>query len=270
VLSLRAGDFEHFCASFISRGRETQTANIETYSHHTLLAYIGYRIWRDHPVAGAGWQASTEPATVDPVLPAAHRKFPDVSPLAVPDAGARVGRAKRVHPGGGRPRHQSGLVLWLAPFAIALHLALRAHAPPAGVATFSVPRGNGHLARTGLVAGIPLDALTWLGFGTGGHGGCPEEFGGRSGKMVAMKALVTGGAGFIGSNLVHALIERGDDVRVLDNFSTGNRSNLEGLDVEVVEGELRSYERVHAARAASRSSITSARSARCRAPCRTR
>ena len=62
-----------------------------------------------------------------------------------------------------------------------------------------------------------------------------------------MKALVTGGAGFIGSNLVNALVERGDDVRVLDNFSTGNRANLEGLDVEVVEGELRSYERVHAA-----------------------
>jgi UDP-glucose 4-epimerase len=62
-----------------------------------------------------------------------------------------------------------------------------------------------------------------------------------------MKALVTGGAGFIGSNLVNALVDRGDEVRVLDNFSTGNRANLEGLDVEVVEGELRSYERIHAA-----------------------
>jgi UDP-glucose 4-epimerase len=65
--------------------------------------------------------------------------------------------------------------------------------------------------------------------------------------MGPMKGLVTGGAGFIGSNLVHALLERGDDVRVLDNFSTGNRANLEGVDVEIVEGELRSYERVHAA-----------------------
>jgi UDP-glucose 4-epimerase len=60
-----------------------------------------------------------------------------------------------------------------------------------------------------------------------------------------VKILVTGGGGFIGSNLVRALLERDDDVRVLDNFSTGNRENLAGLDVEVVEGELRSYERVH-------------------------
>jgi UDP-glucose 4-epimerase len=61
--------------------------------------------------------------------------------------------------------------------------------------------------------------------------------------------LVTGGAGFIGSNLTRGLLERGDDVRVLDNFSTGNRVNLAGLesDVELVEGDLRSYERVHAA-----------------------
>jgi UDP-glucose 4-epimerase len=59
------------------------------------------------------------------------------------------------------------------------------------------------------------------------------------------RVLVTGGGGFIGSNLVRALLERGDEVRVLDNFSTGNRTNLEDLDIEVVEGELRSYERVH-------------------------
>ncbi len=64
-----------------------------------------------------------------------------------------------------------------------------------------------------------------------------------------MKALVTGGGGFIGSNVVRALLARGDDVRVLDNFSTGSRGNLAGLesDVQLVEGDLRSYERVHAA-----------------------
>lgn len=61
--------------------------------------------------------------------------------------------------------------------------------------------------------------------------------------------LVTGGAGFIGSNLVRALLERGDTVRVLDNFATGNRRNLAEIadDLEIVEGDLRSYERVHTA-----------------------
>lgn len=41
-----------------------------------------------------------------------------------------------------------------------------------------------------------------------------------------MRALVTGGAGFIGSNLVDALVERGDEVVVLDNLATGKRENL--------------------------------------------
>ena len=53
------------------------------------------------------------------------------------------------------------------------------------------------------------------------------------------KYLVTGGAGFIGSTLVRALLEQGDFVRVLDNFSTGKRENLAGLKVEMVEGDLR-------------------------------
>jgi UDP-glucose 4-epimerase len=61
--------------------------------------------------------------------------------------------------------------------------------------------------------------------------------------------LVTGGGGFIGSNLVRALVTRGDRVRVLDNFATGRRENLADIqsDVEMIEGDLRSYERVHTA-----------------------
>jgi UDP-glucose 4-epimerase len=62
-----------------------------------------------------------------------------------------------------------------------------------------------------------------------------------------MRALVTGGAGFIGSNLVRALLDEGHEVRVLDNMSTGNPANLEGIDVDFVEGDLRSYERVSTA-----------------------
>src|SRR3954468_4877005 len=44
----------------------------------------------------------------------------------------------------------------------------------------------------------------------------------------SMRTIVTGGAGFIGSNLVDALLERGDDVTVIDDLSTGRESNLEG------------------------------------------
>jgi nucleoside-diphosphate-sugar epimerase len=59
-----------------------------------------------------------------------------------------------------------------------------------------------------------------------------------------MNVLVTGGAGFIGSHIVRALLERGDHVRVLDNFSTGQRENLAGLDIEIVEADLRDASRV--------------------------
>ena len=43
-----------------------------------------------------------------------------------------------------------------------------------------------------------------------------------------MRCLVTGGAGFIGSNLVDALLARGDAVTVVDDLSTGRRENLSG------------------------------------------
>ena len=61
-----------------------------------------------------------------------------------------------------------------------------------------------------------------------------------------VKCLVTGGGGFIGSHLVEALLSDGYDVRVLDNFSTGDRKNLLEVagEIEIVEGDLRSFERV--------------------------
>ncbi len=67
--------------------------------------------------------------------------------------------------------------------------------------------------------------------------------------------LITGGAGFIGSNLAQALLNRGDNVRVLDNFSTGKRENLDfpGLprnlvaNLEVMEGDIADLSTCHKA-----------------------
>ncbi|MFQ5769442.1 MAG: NAD-dependent epimerase/dehydratase family protein, partial [bacterium] len=55
--------------------------------------------------------------------------------------------------------------------------------------------------------------------------------------------LITGGAGFIGCNIVFELLKRGHSVRVLDNFSTGKQCNLDKVskDIELIEGDIRSY-----------------------------
>ena len=66
-----------------------------------------------------------------------------------------------------------------------------------------------------------------------------------------MKYLVTGGAGFIGSNIVKELLRQGQEVRALDNFATGKRENILPLlrnpKLTLIEGDLRSF---HIARAA--------------------
>lgn len=69
--------------------------------------------------------------------------------------------------------------------------------------------------------------------------------------MSASRFLVTGGAGFIGSNLAHDLLQRGHRVAVFDNFSTGRRENLADIerDVEIITGDLRDFDAV--SRAAS-------------------
>lgn len=53
-----------------------------------------------------------------------------------------------------------------------------------------------------------------------------------------MKALLTGGAGFIGSNVASLLLQKGYQVRVLDDLSSGYRCNLDNMDVELIEGDI--------------------------------
>lgn len=61
--------------------------------------------------------------------------------------------------------------------------------------------------------------------------------------------LITGGAGFIGSNIVEELVRQGERVRVLDNFSTGKRENIAPFleDIELIEGDLRHLDTVRQA-----------------------
>ncbi len=53
------------------------------------------------------------------------------------------------------------------------------------------------------------------------------------------RVLVTGGAGFVGATLVRRLVRSGYSVRVLDNLTTGDRSHIDGVDAELVEGDIR-------------------------------
>ena len=61
------------------------------------------------------------------------------------------------------------------------------------------------------------------------------------------RVLVTGGAGFVGANLVPRLVDAGHRVRVLDNLSTGSADHLAGVDVDLVTGDIRDEATVDAA-----------------------
>src|SRR5439155_411132 len=115
-----------------------------------------------------------------------------------------MGRAERVHPGSGGSRPGR-----LRPLAVAFRTGARAGDPRECSARSSGgvhdPRGDGDLGRAGPRRRDPARCGHLARPRPGGDRGCPEESGTRSGRMTQMKALVTGGAGFIGSNLVDAL-----------------------------------------------------------------
>ena len=172
VVAIRGSDLDAF-ARFLgaSPGKaRAKPAKVQSYAHRTLLAWIGWRIWTDHPLLGVGWEGSAEPDNFVRYLPAAHRRFPDEAPLAFPSAapdrryGVQNSWIQALADLG-----VFGFVLWTAVFAVAAWLAGRA-AVALGSATalyalLSIALLVWLWTAQGFVAGIPLDALTWLTLG---------------------------------------------------------------------------------------------------------
>jgi len=167
AIAIRGTDLEAF-AHFLGAKHQPKAgqAKVQTYAHRTLLTWIGWQIWKSHPLTGVGWEGSAEPVNFKPYLPAAHRHFPNESPLAFPSAapdrryGVQDSWVQALADLG-----VVGFVLWLGVFASAGWLALR-NASALGIyALMSTLLLAWLWTAQGYVAGIPLDALTWLTFG---------------------------------------------------------------------------------------------------------
>jgi hypothetical protein len=157
---------------FLGLEKKEQTSGIESYAHRGVLAYIGVRIFLDHPVLGAGWQASTsERSTYGPYVPDARRRYPAQPAEAFPSP---------EHPWGVQNTYLQALAdLGLVGFAGlaatlggALWLGIRAalRGPPdwAAVALTGLSWtlvSMGVLIGVGLVAGTALFGVLWLGLG---------------------------------------------------------------------------------------------------------
>jgi O-antigen ligase len=167
TLAIRSSDLNAFRRFVDSAPASSQSSANRTpsYAHRTLLSWLGYEIWRDHPVLGVGWEGTTEPAVFEPYLPAAHRRFPNEVPLAFPSPSRRYG-VQDAWIEAAADLGVVGLALWAAMFAAAAWLAAR-RALASGSATALYGLACTGLlvwlwAAQGFYAGIPLDALTWL------------------------------------------------------------------------------------------------------------
>jgi O-antigen ligase len=168
------GDFVRFLGI---RGND-RPVGVETYSQRTVLAYIGLRIFQDHPIVGVGWQRSSRPDVFEPYIEDAHRRFPDVVELAFPAPGREWG-VQNLYIQVLADAGVIGFGLLLAVGAAGLLLAWRAAtlaptvwATGAGLAAVcALLTLAGEWASLGIVAGIPLQAASCLLLGLAAAGG---------------------------------------------------------------------------------------------------
>jgi O-antigen ligase len=163
VLALRSGDVGDFLR-FTQDEEPRRTSDVETYSQRTLLAYIGWRIFLDHPLTGVGWQGSTEPEAFEPQLSAARERFPDAAPLAFPSPERRHG-VQNAYVQALADLGVVGFVLLAALFTVGLAIAARAAIRGSPLGLLWLLLTVGLWGAQGLVTGIPLAALTWIALG---------------------------------------------------------------------------------------------------------
>jgi O-Antigen ligase len=146
------------------------TTDVESYAHRTVLAYIGYRIWRDHPIAGVGFEASNDPSRYLRYVPAAKKRYPNEPALAFPTATRQYG-VQNFYVQHLADLGLVGLLLLAGVFAASLALAVRRLGSTGAIVglVWTLVVAGLWIAQ-GIVAGLPLDALTWLAFGLAARG----------------------------------------------------------------------------------------------------
>ncbi len=163
--AMRADTIERF-AEFIGLRDHTEQTGVESYAHRTLLAYIGGRIWLDHPVTGVGWQASTEEWAYGPFLEDARARFPNEPEQAFPAPDRPWGIQLlylQVAADLGIAGVAALIALVVAGIAAGIRGIRSSPVPLVGLGWLLVAAGV--WAGIGLVPGLPLGALTWLAFG---------------------------------------------------------------------------------------------------------
>jgi len=151
----------------IKQGTGGASTHIQSYRQRALLAYIGGRIFIDHPLLGVGWQGSTDPYAFEPYLRDAHKHFNQPAE-AFPSRQQRWG-VQNAYVQSLADMGVLGLVAFLAALLLPVFVAVRRGVGDARVLGAALPLlvlgvWNGY----GLVAGIPLAALTWLAIGVAG------------------------------------------------------------------------------------------------------
>lgn len=170
VLSLRAANIESFLRFVgVETAHDNEDFGGESYVQRLALGYIGLRTFADHPVAGVGWQATSEEWTYAPYLDDVRRRYPKLPEEALPSPEHPWG-VQNAYLQAAADLGVGGALAFLAALLAPLALAWRATRRAAAVADAALPLlwllvTMGIWLGLGIVAGIPLVALMWLAVG---------------------------------------------------------------------------------------------------------